>query len=63
MYNQYVIPAMIYGYETWKLTKQTKNSLWILQYNEEKIKDFQAFITIDSLALSTGVKNTPTAEG
>jgi len=31
MYNQCVIPAMAYGCETWKLTKQTENLLRIAQ--------------------------------
>merc|ERR1711942_423048 len=36
IYNQCVIPAMTYGCETWKLTKQAKNSLRIAQRAMER---------------------------
>jgi len=36
MYNPSVIPAMTYGCEIWKLTKQTENSLKIAQRVTER---------------------------
>ena len=36
IYNQCVIPAITYGCKTWKLTKQTENSLRIAQKAMER---------------------------
>ena len=36
IYNQFVKPVMIYGCETWKLTRQTENLLRIAQRAMER---------------------------
>ena len=36
MYNSCVLPAMIYGAETWTLTKQAQNKLAAAQTNIER---------------------------